>query len=160
MLNAIKSKPAEIVLVEDSAGDVRLIEEAFKENKFLNNLHVAKDGVEAMKFLHKEGKYADAVNPDLILLDLNLPKKDGREVLEEVKVDPKLKRIPVIILTTSKAEEDIFKTYDLHANCYITKPIDMDQFIKDCKVYGKFLANDRNTTDKVNEMEDKPTQCF
>lgn len=130
MLNATESKPAEIVLVEDSAGDVRLIKEAFKENKFLNNLHVARDGVEAMQFLHKEGRYADAVKPDLILLDLNLPKKDGREVLEEVKVDPKLKRIPVIVLTTSKAEEDIFKTYDLHANCYITKPIDMDQFIK------------------------------
>jgi two-component system, chemotaxis family, response regulator Rcp1 len=129
-MNAAESKPAEIVLVEDNAGDVRLIVEAFKENEFLNNLHVAKDGVEAMEFLHKEGRYANAFHPDLILLDLNLPKKDGREVLEEVKVDPNLKRIPVIILTSSKAEEDIFKTYDLHANCYITKPIDMDQFIK------------------------------
>jgi chemotaxis family two-component system response regulator Rcp1 len=128
-MKAGESKPADIVLVEDNAGDVRLIVEAFKENKFLNNLHVAKDGVEAMEFLHKEGKYADAVHPDLILLDLNLPKKDGREVLEEIKVDPNLKRIPVIILTSSKAEADIFKTYDLHANCYITKPIDMDQFI-------------------------------
>jgi chemotaxis family two-component system response regulator Rcp1 len=130
MRNAAESKPAEIVLVEDNAGDVRLIVEAFKENKFLNNLHVAKDGVEAMELLHKEGKYANALHPDLILLDLNLPKKDGREVLEEIKVDPNLKRIPVIILTTSKADEDIFKTYDLHANCYITKPIDMDQFIR------------------------------
>ena len=130
MMNAAEGKPAEIVLVEDNAGDVRLIVEAFKENMFLNNLHVIKDGVEAMEFLHKEGKYADAVHPDLILLDLNLPKKDGREVLAEVKADPNLKRIPVIILTSSKAEADIFKTYDLHANCYITKPIDMDQFIK------------------------------
>jgi chemotaxis family two-component system response regulator Rcp1 len=130
MMNAAEGKPAEIVLVEDNAGDVRLIVEAFKENEFLNNLHVAKDGVEAMEFLHKEGKYANRLHPDLILLDLNLPKKDGREVLEEVKADPNLKRIPVIILTSSKAEADIFKTYDLHANCYITKPIDMDQFIK------------------------------
>jgi two-component system, chemotaxis family, response regulator Rcp1 len=138
MTNGINIKPAEIVLVEDSAGDVRLIEEAFKENRFLNNLHVAKDGVEAMKFLHKEGNYADAVTPDLILLDLNLPKKDGREVLEEIKVDPNLKRIPVIILTTSKSEEDIFQTYDLHANCYITKPIDMDQFIKVIRSMEKF----------------------
>jgi two-component system, chemotaxis family, response regulator Rcp1 len=130
MLNAAGGKPAEIVLVEDNDGDVRLIVEAFKENKFLNNLHVAKDGVEAMEFLHKEGKYADAVHPDLILLDLNLPKKDGHEILGEVKADPHLKRIPVIILTSSKAEADIIKAYDLHANCYITKPIDMDQFIK------------------------------
>jgi len=127
-MNVTESKPVELLLVEDNAGDVRLIVETFKENKFLNNLHVARDGVEAMQFLHKEGKYADAVHPDLILLDLNLPKKDGREVLGEVKADPNLKRIPVIILTTSKAEEDIFRTYNLHANCYITKPIDMDQF--------------------------------
>lgn len=130
MMNAAEGKPAEIVLVEDNAGDVRLIVEAFKENKFLNNLHLTKDGVEAMEFLHKEGKYADAVHPDLILLDLNLPQKDGFEVLGEVKADPNLKRIPVIILTSSKAEADIFRTYDLHANCYITKPIDMDQFIR------------------------------
>ena len=125
-----KSKPIEILLVEDSAGDVRLVKEALKENKFLNNLYVARDGVEAMKFLHQEGKYADAVRPDLILLDLNLPKKDGREVLAEVKGDEDLKRIPVVIMTVSEAEEDILKTYNLHANCYITKPIDLGQFIK------------------------------
>jgi CheY-like chemotaxis protein len=125
-----KSRPIEILLVEDSAGDVRLVKEALKENKFLNNLYVARDGVEAMKFLHQEGKYADAVRPDLILLDLNLPKKDGREVLAEVKGDEDLKRIPVVIMTVSEAEEDILKTYNLHANCYITKPIDLDQFIK------------------------------
>ena len=133
-----ESRPIEILLVEDNAGDVRLIKEALEENKFLNNLHMARDGVEAMKFLHKEGEYANAVRPDLILLDLNLPKKDGREVLAEVKVDEDLKRIPVVIMTISKAEEDILKTYNLHANCYITKPIDLDQFIKVVKSVENF----------------------
>jgi CheY-like chemotaxis protein len=133
-----ESRPIEILLVEDNAGDVRLVKEALKGNKFLNNLHVARDGVEAMEFLHKEGKYANAVRPDLILLDLNLPKKDGREVLAEVKVDEDLKRIPVVIMTISKAEEDILKTYNLHANCYITKPIDLDQFIKVVKSVESF----------------------
>jgi len=133
-----ENRPIEILLVEDNAGDVRLIKEAFKDNKFLNNLHVARDGVEAMAFLHKEGKYANAVRPDLILLDLNLPKKDGREVLAEVKVDEDLKRIPVVIMTISKAEEDILKTYNLHANCYITKPMDLDQFIKVVKSVESF----------------------
>jgi CheY-like chemotaxis protein len=133
-----ESRPIEILLVEDNAGDVRLVKEALEENKFLNNLHVARDGVEAMKFLHKEGEYANAVRPDLILLDLNLPKKDGREVLAEVKVDEDLKRIPVVIMTISKAEEDILKTYNLHANCYITKPIDLDQFIKVVKSVESF----------------------
>jgi chemotaxis family two-component system response regulator Rcp1 len=133
-----ESRPIEIFLVEDNAGDVRLIKEALEENKFLNNLHVARDGVEAMEFLRKEGKYANAVRPDLILLDLNLPKKDGREVLAEVKVDENLKRIPVVIMTISKAEEDILKTYNLHANCYITKPIDLDQFIKVVKSVESF----------------------
>ena len=133
-----ESRPIEILLVEDNAGDVRLVKEALEENKFLNNLHVARDGVEAMAFLHKEGKYANAVRPDLILLDLNLPKKDGREVLAEVKVDEDLKRIPVVIMTISKAEEDILKTYNLHANCYITKPIDLDQFIKVVKSVENF----------------------
>jgi CheY-like chemotaxis protein len=133
-----ESRPIEILLVEDNAGDVRLVKEALEENKFLNNLHVARDGVEAMMFLHKEGEYANAVRPDLILLDLNLPKKDGREVLAEVKVDEDLKRIPVVIMTISKAEEDILKTYNLHANCYITKPIDLDQFIKVVKSVESF----------------------
>jgi CheY-like chemotaxis protein len=133
-----ESRPIEILLVEDNAGDVRLVKEALEENKFLNNLHVARDGVEAMEFLHKEGEYANAVRPDLILLDLNLPKKDGREVLAEVKVDEDLKRIPVVIMTISKAEEDILKTYNLHANCYITKPIDLDQFIKVVKSVESF----------------------
>jgi len=122
-------RPAEVLLVEDNPGDVRLTLEALKEGKVLNVVHVASDGEEAMKFLHREGPFADVPRPNLILLDLNLPKKDGREVLAEVKADPDLKRIPVVILTTSQAEEDIAKTYNLHANCYITKPVDLDQFL-------------------------------
>jgi len=122
-------KPIEILLVEDNPGDVRLTREALKEGKVLNHLSVAQDGIEAMAFLRREGKYAREIHPDIILLDLNLPKKDGREVLAEIKQDPNLLRIPVVILTTSKAEEDIIKTYDLHANCFITKPVDLDQFI-------------------------------
>jgi len=120
----------EILLIEDNPGDVRLTMEAFKEGKVRNALHVAKDGVEALAFLNRGSEYADAPRPDLILLDLNLPKKDGRQVLAEIKADEDLRRIPVVILTTSSAEEDILKTYDLHANCYITKPVDLDQFIK------------------------------
>jgi CheY-like chemotaxis protein len=123
------SRPIEVLLVEDNPGDVRLTREALKEGKVHNNLHVAPDGVEALAFLRREGKYADAVRPDLILLDLNLPRKSGREVLEEVKGDPALRNIPVVILTSSQAEQDIARAYDLHANCYITKPVDLDQFI-------------------------------
>ena len=122
-------KPIEILLVEDNPGDVRLTQEALKEAKVRNNLHVVEDGVEALAFLRQEGQYADAPRPDLILLDLNLPKKDGREVLADIKADDELKRIPVVILTVSKAEEDILKTYNLHANCYITKPVNLDQFL-------------------------------
>ncbi len=120
----------EILLVEDNPGDVRLMKEALKDAKVFNNLSVAGDGEEAMAFLRKEGIYADTPHPDLIMLDLNLPKKDGREVLAEIKADPELKRIPVVVITTSRAEEDIIKTYNLHANCYVTKPVDLDQFIK------------------------------
>jgi CheY-like chemotaxis protein len=120
----------DILLVEDNPGDVRLTQEALKENKLHNNLHVTRNGVEAMAFLRQEGKYAEAPRPGLVLLDLNLPRKDGREVLAEIKSDETLRRIPVVILTTSQAEEDILKTYDLHANCYITKPVDLDRFIK------------------------------
>jgi two-component system, chemotaxis family, response regulator Rcp1 len=123
-------QPIEILLVEDNPADVRLTTEALKEEKIYNNLHVVIDGVEALSFLRREGKYAKAVRPDLILLDLNLPKKDGREVLKEIKTDDNLKAIPVVVLTVSKSEEDILKTYDLHANCYITKPVDLDQFMK------------------------------
>jgi CheY-like chemotaxis protein len=121
-------RPIEILLIEDNPGDTRLAIEALKDSKLKNILHVAEDGIEALNFLHKAGKYSNAVRPDLILLDLNLPKKDGRQVLAEIKDDPELKRIPVVILTISKAEEDVLKTYNLHANCFITKPLDLDQF--------------------------------
>ncbi len=124
------NKPIEILLVEDNPGDVRLTTEAFKDGKVHNNLNVVGDGVEALAFLRKEGKYASAVRPDLVLLDLNLPRKDGRQVLEEIKADPKLRRIPVVILTTSQAEEDILKAYNYNANCYINKPIGFDEFMK------------------------------
>lgn len=124
------ARPAEILLVEDNPSDVRLTMEVMKEGRVTNNLSVVYDGEEALKFLRREGEYSDAPRPDLILLDLNLPKKDGREVLAEIKTLDELKRIPVVILTTSKAEEDICKTYELHANCYITKPVDLDQFIE------------------------------
>jgi CheY-like chemotaxis protein len=129
MNNPRNLKPIEILLVEDNPGDIRLTQEALKEGKVLNNLSVASDGIEAIKFLQREGDYAKKPHPDIILLDLNLPKMDGREVLASIKSNPKLRRIPVVILTTSKAEEDIIKSYDLHANCYITKPVDLDQFL-------------------------------
>lgn len=123
-------RQVEFLLAEDNPGDVRLTKEALRESKIRNNLNVVPDGVEAMAFLRREGKYADAPTPDVVLLDLNLPKKDGREVLAEIKTDPVLKRIPVVIITSSEAEQDILRTYDLHANCYVTKPVDLDQFIK------------------------------
>ena len=125
-------------MVEDNPGDVRLTVEALKENKLHNNLHVVGDGEEAMAFLRRESEYADVPRPDLILLDLNMPKKDGRETLAEIKEDPDLKRIPVVILTTSQVEENVLKTYDLHANCYVTKPVDLDQFIKVVKTIEAF----------------------
>jgi len=131
-------RPVEILLVEDSAGDVRLTREALNENKMANNLSVVGDGAEAMAFLRREGKYADVPGADLILLDLNLPKKDGREVLEEIKGDEDLKHIPVVILTTSEAEEDILKAYNHHANCYVTKPVGLDEFIKVVKTVEEF----------------------
>ncbi len=124
-----RNGPIEILLVEDNPGDVRLTKEALREGKVYSNLHTVKDGVEAMEFLRKKGKYKDVPRPDIILLDLNLPKKDGREVLEEIKTDGDLKRIPVVVLTTSKAEEDVLRTYNLHANCYVTKPVDLEKFM-------------------------------
>jgi CheY-like chemotaxis protein len=124
------SLSVEILLVEDNLADVRLTIEALKEGRISNNLSVARDGLEAMEFLHKAGKFADSPAVDLILLDLNLPKKDGREVLAEIKADPALKSIPVVVMTTSRAEEDIIKSYNLHANSYVVKPIDLDRFIK------------------------------
>jgi chemotaxis family two-component system response regulator Rcp1 len=125
-----RGKPIEILLVEDNLGDVRLTREALKDAKVLNTLHVARDGEEATDFLFRKGNHASAPRPDLIILDLNLPRKDGREVLAEIKADEDLKRIPVVILTTSKSEEDVLKSYNLHANCYVTKPLDLDHFIK------------------------------
>ena len=122
-------RPIEILLVEDNPGDVRLTIEGLKEGKVRNNLHVARDGVEALAFLRREGEYRDAVRPDLILLDLNLPRKDGREVLQDLKQDPALRTIPVVVLTTSRSEQDVLRSYELQANCYITKPVDLEQFI-------------------------------
>jgi CheY-like chemotaxis protein len=123
------SRPVEVLLVEDNPGDVRLTREALKEGKVRNHLHVARDGVEALAFLRRQGEHAGVPRPDLILLDLNLPRKDGREVLTEIKEDAALRQIPVVVLTSSQAEEDIRRAYDLHANCYITKPVDLDRFI-------------------------------
>jgi len=137
-MNEEQLKPIEILLAEDNPGDIRLTQEAFKEGKIKNNLHVTKDGIEAIEFLRHEGEYSDSPRPDLILLDLNMPRKGGKEVLEEIKADEDLRRIPVVILTTSKAEEDIVRSYDLHANCFITKPVDMNQFIEVVKFIENF----------------------
>lgn len=131
-------KPIEILLVEDNPGDVELAREALQNGKVNNRLQVVGDGVYAIEFLRRQGQYAGAPRPDLILLDLNMPRKDGREVLAEIKADPDLKRIPVVILTTSQAEEDILKTYNLHANCFITKPINLHQFIKVVQAIEEF----------------------
>ncbi len=138
MVSEIAVHPIEILLVEDNPGDARLALEVFQDAKVRNTLHRVDNGQEAMDFLRKEGKHAQMARPDLILLDLNLPGKDGREVLAEIKEDPDLKRIPVVILTVSKDEEDVLKTYNLHANCFITKPIDLNQFIKVVKSIEDF----------------------
>jgi CheY-like chemotaxis protein len=128
----------DILLVEDSPSDVRLTREALKEAKIYNTLHVVQDGIAALEFLRKQGPYANSPIPDLILLDLNLPKKDGREVLAEIKEDENLKRIPVVVLTTSRAEEDVIRSYDLHANAYISKPVDLKQFLEVIRVIEDF----------------------
>jgi chemotaxis family two-component system response regulator Rcp1 len=138
MTGELNLKTIDILLVEDDPGDVRLTREALKEGKVLNTLQVVGDGIAALEYLRHEGRYSKSPHPDIILLDLNLPKMDGRELLAKIKTDSKLRRIPVVILTTSKAEEDILKSYDLHANCYITKPVDMDQFINVVKSVEKF----------------------
>ena len=129
-MHAQMVRPVEILLVEDNPGDVDLAREALEDSKLHNRLHVAEDGEKAMAFLNGRPPYENMPRPDLILLDLNLPRKDGREVLADIKGDPDLKRIPVVILTTSRAEQDVLRSYDLHANCYITKPIDFDQFME------------------------------
>ena len=130
MSNKLTIMPIEVLLVEDNPGDAQLTRIALEDSKISIHLSVVEDGVEAMAFLRKEEKYSTAVHPDIVLLDLNLPRKDGREVLAEIKGDENLKRIPVVVLTTSQAEEDILKAYNLAANCYITKPVDFDQFVK------------------------------
>ncbi|HEY2413489.1 MAG TPA: response regulator [Pirellulaceae bacterium] len=127
-MNSTRHRPVEILLVEDSPTDVLLAKEALEGSKIVNNLHTVSDGVEALAFLRREGKYEKAPRPGLILLDLNLPKKDGREVLAQIKTDEKLKSIPVVVLTTSKSEADVLRAYGLHANCYIVKPVDFEKF--------------------------------
>ena len=131
-------RPIDILLVEDNPADVRLTREALREAKVLNSLHIVEDGMKALDFLRKRSPYASCPSPDLILLDLNLPKKDGREVLAEIKQDESWRRIPVVVLTTSRAEEDIVRSYDLHANAYVTKPVNLDQFLEAIRVIEKF----------------------
>ena len=137
----IRPRIAEILLVEDNPADVRLTMEAMRESKMLSRVTVVSDGEQALDYLRRRGPYATATRPDLVLLDLNLPKKDGREVLQEIKAIEDLRRIPVVVLTTSKAEEDIYRTYDLHANCYITKPMDLDRFIEVVQQIEGFWLN-------------------
>jgi two-component system response regulator len=138
MNNQMRAKPVQMLLVEDNPGDVRLTKDTLKDAKLMVDLHVVGDGVEAMAFLRQEGKYASAPRPDLVLLDLNLPKKDGREVLSEIKQDLNLRRIPVVVLTISNGEEDVLKSYNLHANAYVNKPLNLEQFAKITKAIEDF----------------------
>ncbi|MER6120170.1 response regulator [Streptomyces sp. NPDC001743] len=133
-------QPIEVLLVEDDPGDELMTREAFEDNKIRNTLHVVRDGQEALDFLYRRGSYGDAPRPDLILLDLNLPRYDGRQVLEQIKQDPELSLIPVVVLTTSSAEEDILRSYKLHANAYVTKPVDLDQFIAAVRQIDEFFV--------------------
>jgi CheY-like chemotaxis protein len=132
--------PIEVLLVEDDPGDVLMTQEAFEEHKVRNHLAVVNDGAEAIAYLRREGRYADAPRPDLVLLDLNLPRRDGREVLAEIKTDPHLRQIPVVVLTTSQADEDIVRSYQLHANAYVTKPVDFDRFIEVVRQIDEFFV--------------------
>lgn len=134
-------KPIEVLLVEDDPGDELMTREAFQDNKIRNTLHVVRDGQEALDFLYRQGEYADAPRPDLVLLDLNLPRYDGRQVLEKIKTDPELALIPVVVLTTSSAEEDILRSYKLHANAYVTKPVDLEQFIGAVRQIDDFFVS-------------------
>lgn len=136
-----KSRPVNILLIEDNPGDVRLAQEAFKEGNINVDLNIAMDGMEAIDYLRKVGQYSTAATPDLVLLDLNLPKKDGREVLSDIKADPSLRSIPVVILTTSNAEQDILNSYNLHVNCYINKPVDFDRFFDIIQKIEEFWLN-------------------
>jgi CheY-like chemotaxis protein len=133
--------PIEVLLVEDDPGDVLMTQEAFEEHKVRNHLAVVNDGAEAIAYLRREGRYADAPRPDLVLLDLNLPRRDGREVLAEIKTDPHLRQIPVVVLTTSQADEDIVRSYELHANAYVTKPVDFDRFIEVVRQIDDFFVS-------------------
>jgi CheY-like chemotaxis protein len=141
MIERLPEVPIEILLVEDDEGNVLLTQEALRENKYPVRIHDVPDGVAAMAFLHHEPPYADAARPDLVLLDLNLPKKDGREVLAEIKADPDLRSIPVVVLTTSGAEADVLRSYDLHANAYVQKPIDLDQFVNVIQTFDEFFLS-------------------
>jgi len=134
-------RPIEVLLVEDDEGDVLMTREALEEGKVLNRLNVVGDGVEAVSYLRRDGDYSDAVRPDLVLLDLNLPKRDGRQVLEEIKADPDLRRIPIVVLTTSEAEEDVLRSYDLHANAYVTKPVDFERFVEVIRQIDEFFIS-------------------
>ncbi len=138
MVDVSNTEPIEILLVEDNPGDARLAAEALKENKVRNNLYHVKDGVEAMRFLRRQAEYADAPQPDLVLLDLNLPRKDGHEVLKEMKGDAEMRKIPVVVLTTSAAERDLIKSYNLHANAYVVKPMSLDQFVEVVQAIEEF----------------------
>ncbi|HEV7751770.1 MAG TPA: response regulator [Baekduia sp.] len=133
--------PIEVLLVEDDPGDIVLIQEAFEFNKVHNNLNIVHDGEQAIAFLRREGEYAEATRPDLVLLDLNLPRKDGREVLQEVKSDEDLRTIPIVVLTTSEAEEDVLRSYQLHANAYVTKPVDFDRFVSIVRQIDEFFVS-------------------
>ncbi|CAM5347039.1 MULTISPECIES: response regulator [Streptomyces] len=133
-------QPIEVLLVEDDPGDELMTREAFEDNKIRNTLHVVRDGQEALDFLYRRGEYTEAPRPDLVLLDLNLPRYDGRQVLEQIKGDPELSLIPVVVLTTSSAEEDILRSYKLHANAYVTKPVDLDQFIAAVRQIDEFFV--------------------
>ena len=133
--------PIEVLLVEDDPGDVLMTQEAFEEHKVRNRLNVVTDGTEALAYLRQEGHFSDAVRPDLILLDLNLPRRDGREVLREIKNDPSLRQIPVVVLTTSQADEDILRSYELHANAYVTKPVDFERFIAVVRQIDEFFVS-------------------
>jgi two-component system, chemotaxis family, response regulator Rcp1 len=141
MSEHLQAQPVEILLVEDNPGDVRLVQEALRDSKLINKMHAVTDGQKALAYLRKEGLFADAVRPDLVLLDLNLPPKDGREVLAEIKADDALRQIPVVIVTSSKAEEDILKAYDHHANCYITKPVDLEKFMEVVRAIEEFWVS-------------------
>jgi CheY-like chemotaxis protein len=134
-------QPIEVLLVEDDPGDVLLIQEAFADNKLVNNLNIVNDGEQALAYLRREGDYAEATRPDLVLLDLNLPRKDGREVLQEVKTDESLCTIPVVVLTTSEAEEDVLRSYQLHANAYVPKPVDFDRFVSIVRQIDDFFVS-------------------